>query len=76
VMTMVLYLAHGIAAKTTTALLGTIFDLAPSDVLTAGAAHLNGLSTADNYVLSQLTGGLDLSGIILCGIIEAGLGVP
>jgi uncharacterized membrane protein len=78
VMTLVLYLAHGISAKTTTALLGTIFGLALSGVITAwaaSAAHLNGLSTEDNYVLSQLTGGLDLSGIIVCGIIVAGLGV-
>ncbi len=78
VMTLVLYLAHGISAKTTTALLGTIFGLALSGGLTAwaaSAAHLNGLSTEDNYVISQLTGGLDLSGIIICGIIVAGLGV-
>jgi len=78
VMTVVLYLAHGVTAKTTTALLGTIFGLALTGVLTAwaaSAAHLNGLSTEDNYVLSQLTGGIDLSGIIICGIIVAGLGV-
>ncbi|HST84001.1 MAG TPA: YibE/F family protein [Kineosporiaceae bacterium] len=78
VMTVVLYLAHGVSAKTTTALLGTIFGLALTGAITAwaaSAAHLNGLSTDDNYVLSQLTGGLDLSGIIVCGIIVAGLGV-
>lgn len=78
VMTVVLYLAHGVSAKTTTALLGTIFGLALSGVLAAwaaSAAHLTGLSSEDNYVLSQLTGGLDLSGIIVCGIIVAGLGV-
>jgi uncharacterized membrane protein len=78
VMTLVLYLAHGVNTKTTTALLGTIFGLAISGGITAwaaSAAHLNGLSTEDNYQLSQLTGGLDLSGIIVCGIIVAGLGV-
>jgi len=78
VMTLVLYLAHGVSAKTTTALLGTIFGLALSGGITAwaaSAAHLNGLNTEDNYVINQLTGGLDLSGIIVCGIIVAGLGV-
>lgn len=77
-MTLVLYLAHGVSAKTTTALLGTIFGLA----LTAGLAdwasrigHLNGLSSEENYTLAQLTGEADLSGVILCGIIVAGLGV-
>ncbi|GAA3638189.1 hypothetical protein GCM10022223_66430 [Kineosporia mesophila] len=78
VMTVVLYLAHGVSAKTTAALLGTIFGLA----LTAGLAdwastvgHLNGLSSEENYTLAQLTGSSDLSGVILCGIIMAGLGV-
>ncbi|GAB3281300.1 YibE/F family protein [Kineosporia babensis] len=78
VMTIVLYLAHGFSAKTTTALLGTIFGLA----LMAGLAHwassighLNGLSSEENSTLAQLTGDADLSGVILCGIIVAGLGV-
>jgi uncharacterized membrane protein len=78
VMTVVLYLAHGVSAKTTTALLGTIFGLVLAGGLTvwaASAAHLNGLSTEDNYRISQLTGGINLSGIIVCGIIVAGLGV-
>jgi len=78
VMTVVLYLAHGVSAKTTTALLGTVSGLA----LTAGladwashAGHLNGLSSEENAQLTQLTGTSDLSGVILCGIIVAGLGV-
>ncbi len=78
VMTVVLYLAHGVSAKTTTALLGTIFGLLLSGGIAAwasSAAHLNGLSSQDNYQLSQLAGGIDLSGIIVCGIIVAGLGV-
>jgi uncharacterized membrane protein len=78
VMTVVLYLAHGVSAKTTTALLGTIFGLGLSGGIAAwasSAAHLNGLSSQDNYQLSQLAGGIDLSGIIVCGIIVAGLGV-
>ncbi len=78
VMTVVLYLAHGISTKTTTALLGTIFGLLLSTGIAAwasGAAHLNGLSSETDYTLTQLTGNSDLSGIILCGIIVAGLGV-
>ena len=78
VMTVVLYLAHGFSAKTTTALLGTIFGLGLSAGIAAWAcsdAHLNGLNSESNYQLSQLTGGADLSGIIVCGIIVAGLGV-
>lgn len=78
VMTVVLYLSHGFSAKTTTALLGTILGLVISGGLaawSASAGHLNGLSSEENYTVSQLTGGLDLSGIIVCGIIVAGLGV-
>ena len=78
IMTVLLYLAHGVSAKTTIALLGTIFGLG----LTAGlatwassAAHLNGLGTEDNFTLSALTTRGDLSGVILCGIIIASLGV-
>ncbi|GLY17394.1 hypothetical protein Kisp01_44080 [Kineosporia sp. NBRC 101677] len=78
VMTVVLYLAHGVSAKTTTALLGTIFGLALMAGLAQWASdigHLNGLSSEENYTLAQLTGITNLSGVILCGIIVAGLGV-
>jgi len=78
IMAVILYLAHGFAAKTTAALLGTIGGLLITATLaawTASAAHLNGLTGEDTYLLSALTGGGDLSGIILCGIIIAGLGV-
>jgi uncharacterized membrane protein len=78
VMTVVLYLAHGVSAKTTTALLGTIFGIGLSGAIAAWAshaAHLNGLSTDTNYTISQITGTADLSGIIVCGVIVAGLGV-
>ena len=78
VMAVVLYLAHGFSMKTTAAYLGTVFGLMLTTALAwwaASSAHLNGLSSEENYTLSQLTGNRDLSGIILCGIIIAGLGV-
>ncbi len=78
IMIILLYLAHGVNTKTTVALLGTISGL----LLTAGLAwltttfaHLDGLSSEENYQLSQLTTGAGLSSVILCGIIIAGLGV-
>jgi uncharacterized membrane protein len=77
IMIVLLYVAHGVSAKTTTALLGTVAGLAVTAGLAlwaSGAAHLNGLTSQDNYTLSMLTGGT-LSGIILCGIVVAGLGV-
>lgn len=78
IMTVLLYGAHGLSTKTTTALLGTIFGLAASAGLAdwaSTAAHLNGLGSEDNYTLSTLTTRADLSGVILCGIIIASLGV-
>ncbi len=78
IMTVLLYVAHGLSIKTTTALLGTIAGLCASAGLAdwaSRAAHLNGLGSEDNYTLSTLTTGADLSGVILCGIIVATLGV-
>lgn len=78
IMTVVLYMAHGFTAKTTAALIGTVVGLA----ITAGlatwatsASHLNGLSSEESFDLTQVTALPDLSGLILCGIIVAGLGV-
>lgn len=78
IMTVVLYLAHGVSTRTTTALLGTIVGLGVAAALgswASDAAHLTGLVDEDSYALSNLTGGRDLSGIILAGLILAGLGV-
>jgi uncharacterized membrane protein len=78
IMMVILYLAHGFSAKTTIALLGTLAGVWLSAGLAdwvSGAAHLNGLGSEENYTLSRLTGGSDLSGVVLAGIVLAGLGV-
>lgn len=74
----VLYLAHGLSLRTSTALLGTFAGLA----LTAGigvvavrAVHLNGVSSEENSMLAQVAGQIDLPGLLTCGIVLAGLGV-
>lgn len=77
VLLVVLYLAHGVNAKTTIALLGTFAGLLVCAGLAwwaTGAAHLDGLTSEGNYQLSRLTTGSGLGGIVLCGIIIAGLG--
>ena len=78
IMTVLLYLAHGVTVKTTTALLGTFVGL----LTTAGVAwwataatHLSGLDVEEGQQLSQLTTGRGIGGVILAGIIIAGLGV-
>lgn len=74
----VLYFAHGFSARTSTALLGTLFGL----LVTAGlaswavdAAALTGTTGDYSYQLLNLTQGMSLSGMILCGLVISGLGV-
>ena len=78
IMTVILYLTHGLSTKTSTALLGTIAGIWTSAILAAwigGAARLNGLTSQENVQLDRFVTLKDLSGIVLCGIILAGLGV-
>jgi len=78
IMFVVLYLAHGFSARTTTALAGTLFGLALVAGLGAwasGWSRLTGLNSEENLTLTFLTGGVDPAGIVICGIIVAGLGV-
>jgi len=78
IMVVVLYLAHGFSARTTTALLGTLFGLGMVTALGAigqSAARVTGAASEENVVLAGFAAELDLSGLVLCGIIVAGLGV-
>ena len=78
IMFVVLYAAHGFSARTTTALVGTLFGLVLSAVLGYGAtrwAHLTGVASEDDYILAAATPDLQLTSVVICGIIVAGLGV-
>ncbi|MFJ6375386.1 YibE/F family protein [Pseudarthrobacter oxydans] len=73
-----LYFAHGFSARTSTALLGTMFGLGITAVLAAwatDAANLWGAGSSEASVLSNISGNISISGIILCGLIISGLGV-
>ncbi|GAB3548992.1 YibE/F family protein [Arthrobacter tumbae] len=74
----VLYFAHGFSARTSTALLGTIFGLAITVLLAAwatGTANLTGVGNDSSTTLITAAPEVSLSGIILCGLIISGLGV-
>lgn len=74
----VLYFAHGFSARTSTALLGTIFGLVITALLAAwatDAANLAGVGSHDAATLSNVSANISISGIILCGLIISGLGV-
>jgi uncharacterized membrane protein len=81
IMAVVLYLAHGLSLRTSTALLGTLAGLAVTaglGVLASSWARLSGVSSEDSYRLSQLlgeSGTASLRGLFLCGLVLAGLGV-
>jgi uncharacterized membrane protein len=73
-----LYLAHGISIRTSTALLGTLGGLLATGALAAwatGATHLTGLNGENVLDLRQLAPEADLRGLLLCGMVLAGLGV-
>lgn len=78
IMFVVLYAAHGFSARTTTALLGTLFGLVLSAFLGWAAtewAHLTGVAAEDDYVLAATAPNMELTSVVICGIIIAGLGV-
>ena len=78
IMFVVLYLAHGFSARTTTALIGTLFGLTLVAVLGSVAvavARLTGLTSEETVTLGQYDPTLDFSGLVLAGIVVAGLGV-
>lgn len=74
----VMYFAHGFSARTSTALLGTLFGLfttAGLALLSMDAANLTGLADETNHTLMNAVPGISLQGVILCGMIIASLGV-
>jgi uncharacterized membrane protein len=78
IMILVLYFAHGFSARTSTALLGTMFGLAITSLLAAwatDAANLAGVGSHDAATLTNISDNISISGIILCGLIISGLGV-
>lgn len=76
---LIIYLAHGVNARTTTAVLGTLVSLGLTAVLAVifvEATHLTGLSSEEGTYLRGLLGGrVNLQGLLLGGIVIGALGV-
>ena len=78
ILVLVLYIAHGPTARTSTALVGTLASLAVTGGLAAAAvaaAHLTGLSSDTTATLESEAGQVHYSGLILCGMIVGAIGV-
>lgn len=78
IMFMVLYLTHGISARTSTAVLGTLVSLALIGVLGAlfsAAAKLTGLDEDTTNLVTLLGTNIDTRGLLLAGTLIGALGV-
>ncbi|MDR1265918.1 MAG: YibE/F family protein [Propionibacteriaceae bacterium] len=74
----IVYLAHGVSVKTTTALLGTFAGTAVVATLAwwaIPAVRLTPMAHDDLMALAYAVPGLDLKGILLSGMVLAGIGV-
>ena len=77
IMVVALYLAHGVSARTSTALFGTVLGIIISGVLAAWMTSWANLGIAyseDAYLLVDTTD-LAMTDIIVCAILITGLGV-
>ncbi len=73
-----LYLAHGVSARTTTAYLGTIAGLGVTGLVgwwAVGASHLTGVWSDEGTSLLYYLRNATPPGLVLCGVILAGLGI-
>jgi uncharacterized membrane protein len=78
VVLVVLYLAHGISIRTTTALIGTFASLGLTAVLASAfttLTHISGASSDEASYLQTVAGNIDLRGVVLAGVVIGSLGV-
>ncbi|MFD9961977.1 YibE/F family protein [Amycolatopsis sp. NPDC058986] len=78
IMFIALYLTHGLSARTSAAVLGTLVSLALIGVLSAifsAAASLTGLDEDTASFIGSLGHGIDARGLLLAGVVIGALGV-
>lgn len=74
----VLYVTHGFSVRTTTALLGTLFGMYVATFLgwlASTWAHLTGVGSEDDSLLWASAPDMQLTGVVICAIIIASVGV-
>ena len=78
IMIVVLYLAHGVSIRTTSALFGTLVGIgltAGMGLAATGWTNLSGVGSEDDQTLLASVPGIQLSGIVAATMVIAGLGV-
>lgn len=78
IMFLALYLCHGLSARTSVAVIGTLSSLALIGVLGQvfiGLTHLTGNTSDETSLVHSLFTGIKLPGLLLAGVIIGSLGV-
>ncbi|MFD6070376.1 YibE/F family protein [Amycolatopsis lurida] len=78
IMFVALYLTHGLSARTSVAVLGTLVSLVLIGILSAifsAAASLTGLDDSTSQLIGSLGHGIDARGLLLAGVVIGALGV-
>ncbi|HKN53811.1 MAG TPA: YibE/F family protein [Amycolatopsis sp.] len=78
IMFIALYMTHGLSARTSAAVLGTLVSLALIGILSAifsAAASLTGLDENTSQLIGSLGHGIDSRGLLLAGVVIGALGV-
>ena len=78
IMFLALYLCHGLSARTSVAVIGTLASLALIGVLGEvfiGLTHLTGNTSDETSLVHSLFSGIKLPGLLLAGVIIGSLGV-
>ncbi|VXB79459.1 conserved membrane hypothetical protein [Aeromicrobium sp. 9AM] len=78
IMIVVLYLAHGVSIRTTSALFGTLVGIGLTGLLGLGATawtNLSGVGSENDQVLVASVPGIHLQGVVAATMVIAGLGV-
>lgn len=78
IMLIALYMCHGLTARTSVAVLGTLISLLLIGLLGSlfiGWAHLSGNTDDNTGLIHGLYPGIDMSGLLLAGVIIGSLGV-
>ncbi|MGH3368278.1 MAG: YibE/F family protein [Nocardioidaceae bacterium] len=78
IMIVTLYLSHGFSARTSVAMLGTLLALAVTGVLGSvftGLGNFTGLKEEESQFIGAVAGQVDLSGLLLAGLLIGALGV-
>lgn len=78
ILTVVLYVTHGLSARTTTALLGTLAGMGLATlvgVVVVSWSHLTGITSEDDILLWASAPDMKMTGVVICATIVTAVGI-